>query len=110
MKHLIMLLPVLLCGACGSQPEAEGSSLSDGATVFTFRCDDDWAQCYSAAAKACGKAGYEEVDRSTEGSVSSAGRLQQRVFTEGGRDNSVYDEAVRTEVTSRVITVRCKVR
>ncbi len=108
MKLVILAMLLLSCVACSNQPEVEGSALSDGSTIYTFRCDDDWAQCYSAAAKACGNRGYEELDRAADGSLTNAGRLQPRVFTEGGRDNEVYDESVRADVASRVITVRCK--
>ena len=110
MRTLVFVLAGVLCSACASDPPAEGSALSDGSTAFTFKCDDGWSECYTAARKACGQAGFEEIDRAIDGSLSSSGRLQDRVFTDGGRENQVYDEVLRSEVTSRVITVRCKSR
>lgn len=99
---------MLLCAACASTGSPEGSSLSDGSRVFTLQCDDNWAQCYSAAQKACGSGGFEEIDRVADSSLSNAGRMQSRVFIEGGRENEVYDESVRAEVSRRAITIRCK--
>ena len=108
MKFVTLLTLGILFTACGGTPVPDGSAMSDGSTTFTLRCDDGWAKCYTAAGKACGTAGYEEIDRVVDGSLSNAGRVQSRVFVEGGRDNEVYDEGLRNEVTSRVITIRCK--
>ena len=82
--------------------------MSDGSRVFTLHCDNSWAQCYAAAQKACGSGGFEEIDRVVDSSLSSAGRMQTRVFVEGGRENEVYDESVREEISRRAITIRCK--
>lgn len=108
MKTPAMISASLLCAACAATAVPGGSTLSDGSRVFTLKCDDSWAACYSAAREACGPGGFEEIDRVVDGSLSNAGRMQTRVFIEGGRENEVYDESVRTEVSGRAITIRCK--
>jgi len=108
MRLTIPIAAALICGACTSHPPTEGSTMNDGSTMFTLHCDDGWAGCYSAAAKACGNSGYTEIDRVADGSLTSAGHVQNRVFTGHGRENEIYDEGVREDVTSRVLTIRCK--
>ncbi len=108
MRSAIVLIMLAWLAGCAGEPPTSPFALSDGSSAFTFRCDDGWATCYAAASKTCGGLGYEEIDRARDESLSSAGRLHDRVFTDGGRENQVYSENVRSEVTDRVLTVRCK--
>ena len=81
--------------------------MSDCKTVYSLNCKDAWEDCYTSARKICGVAGFEEIDRVQDGSVTSAGHLQRMHSTEGGADNHVYAENPRNEAFSRVLTIRC---
>ena len=107
MRMLCMILLAACVTACASPPAPEGSALSDGTTVYSLTCKDAWEGCYTSTRKICGDAGFEEIDRVQDGSVTSAGHLQRMHSTEGGADNHVYAENPRNEAFSRVLTIRC---
>jgi hypothetical protein len=103
------ILVVCLLGltACVKDTGHSTSSMSDGSIVHTVRCDDGWDGCYLTASRICGERGFEEVERSIDTSLSSAGRLERMHTVEGGIDQHRYSENPRTESHNRVITIRC---
>ena len=107
MRMLCMIIVGACITACASPPSPEGSALSDGTTVYTLTCEDAWQDCYTSARKICGAAGFEEIDRVQDGSITSAGHLQRMHNTEGGNEKHVYAENPRNEAFSRVLTIRC---
>ena len=82
--------------------------MSDGTIVHTVRCENSWDGCYLAASRICGDQGYEEVARTLDGALSSAGRLERMHTIEGGIDQHRYSENAREETYNRVITIRCE--
>lgn len=108
MRIVFVLLFAYLSAACVGGRTSEPYALSDGSSAVTISCEEGWAQCYATADRTCGAAGYEEIDRATDGALSNAGRVESRVFTGHGRDNQVYREDVRNEVESGVLTIRCR--
>lgn len=107
MRTLCVILFAACVTGCASPPSPEGSALSDGSIVYTLTCKDAWQDCYASARKICGDAGFEEIDRVQDGSVTSAGHLQRMHSTEGGADREVYAENPRNEAFIRVLTIRC---
>lgn len=107
MRLATLLLCVLLGASCAVGRSSEPYVLSDGSRAVTITCEDGWAQCYLTAERLCGSAGYEELDRASNASLSTAGRVEPRVFTGHGLGNEVYREDVRNNVESGTITIRC---
>lgn len=103
------LLPVLFLGftACAKDTGHAVSSLSDGTVVHTLRCEESWDGCYLAAARICGDRGFEEVSRSVDTALSSAGRLERMHTVEGSIEDHRYSENAQAEAYNRVITIRC---
>jgi hypothetical protein len=106
MRQLLVIILFSLA-ACASDSRHAASSMSDGTLIHTIRCENDWDACYLAAGRICGDRGFEEVARSADTSLSSAGRLERMHTTEGGIDRHRYSETPREEGYNRVITIRC---
>lgn len=104
---LILGLCLLLLAACVKDAGHSVSSLSDGSVVHTVRCEDNWDGCYLAAARLCDNRGFQEVDRTTDSALSTAGRLERMHTVEGSIDEHRYSENARAEAYNRVITIRC---
>ena len=107
-KPGLILIMIVLSGCASEKTLPGGTSLSDGTTAYTVKCEDGWVQCHTLASRICGEGGYDEIDRVVDGSVSSAGRLERMHSIEGGIENHTYSESPRAEVFGRVMTVRCK--
>ena len=103
----VLLLGLLGLGGCATSADHAESVMSDGSTVHTIRCEDSWDGCYLTASKICGELGFEEVARTSDGAVSSAGRLERMHTIEGGIEDHRYSENARVEAYNRVITIRC---
>jgi hypothetical protein len=103
------ILFIFLAGltACATDSGHSASTLSDGSVVHTVRCEESWDGCYLTASKICGELGFEEVARTSDGAVSSAGRLERMHTIEGGIEDHRYSENARVEAYNRVITIRC---
>ena len=106
MKFLATL-SLLMLAACAKDASHTVSSLSDGSTVHTVRCEENWDACYLAAARICGDQGFEEVARNIDSALSSAGRLERMHTVEGSIDEHRYSENTETLGYNRVISFRC---
>mgnify|MGYP001546115988 FL=1 len=103
----ILVFCLLSLTACVKDAGHSASSMSDGSTVHTVRCEEGWDACYLTASQICGERGFEEVERSIDTSLSSAGRLERMHTVEGGIDQHRYSENPQAESYNRVITIRC---
>ena len=106
MRTITAFLCVIALTAC-TAPKSKTTGLADGSTAHTVSCESEWDECYRIAAKICGGGEFTELDRATDGSVSSAGHLARRHSVEGGIENHVYSENPREHVFNRVLTFRC---
>jgi hypothetical protein len=104
-KWLVPCLFVL--AACAKDAGHTVSSMSDGSTVHTVRCEESWDGCYLTAARICGDQGFEEVARSIDSALSSAGRLERMHTVEGSIDKHRYSENTEAQGYNRVISFRC---
>ncbi len=104
-KSLLVALVLMFAGCSGKSPDS--LVLTDDTTAYTLVCNEGWPACYSGAEKTCGEAGFEELDRSTDGTVTSAGHLARMHSIEGKRDDHVYSENPRPVVFNRTLTFRC---
>ena len=104
-----MMLIFCLAGltACVTDSSHSASSMTDGSVVHTVHCEDSWNGCYLTASRICGERGFEEVTRSVDGTLSSAGRLERMHSIEGDIEDHRYSENARVENYNRVITIRC---
>ena len=103
------ILFIFLAGltACATDSGHSASTLSDGSVVHTVRCEESWDGCYLTASKICGELGFEEVARTSDGAVSSVGRLERMHTIDEGIEDHRYSENARVEAYNRVITIRC---
>lgn len=106
MKFLL-ITGIVLLGGCATASSQSSGTLSDGSIVHTLTCEDNWDGCYLAAAKICGAQGFEELDRSADGKLTSAGELARMHSTDGSIEDFKYSESPRKEVFNRVLTFRC---
>jgi hypothetical protein len=107
MRTITAALLVVALAAC-STPKSKTTGLTDGSIAHTVSCQSGWDECYLVATKLCGSSRFTELDRVTDGSVSSAGHLARRHTVEGGIENHVYSENPREEVFQHVLTFRCE--
>ena len=104
---LILAVCLLALAACVKDTGHAASSLSDGSVVHTLRCEESWDGCYLAAARLCGDRGFQELGRTVDSALVTAGRLERMHTVEGSIDEHRYSENARAESYNRVITIRC---
>lgn len=107
LRGSVILGPLVWVFGCSTQPSDSAFDLSNGVTAHTFRCPASWEKCYDSANDVCGRKGFEEIDRASAGSITSAGRMDDPANA-NSQGSGVYREDVRQDDYDRVLTVRCK--
>lgn len=105
---LFLLFTMVSCADVASQST---STMSDGATVHAFRCDNNWDACYRAATKVCGEAGFTELDRLPDAGSTAGERLEAlRRADDGVQSRTLPGDGMREVRRDGTLTVRCNER
>lgn len=106
--RIFFTFALLLLAACTNVTSQGTSTLHDGAVMHSFKCDDSWDACYRAAARACGDAGYTEIDRLGGGALTSGERLDRVLRADDGIHSQDLPESMPRDTRSDgVLTIRC---
>ena len=107
MKSFGVPLLFFLIG-CADVASHSKSTMSDGATVHAFRCENNWDACYRAAEKACGAAGFTELERLPDvGSTANEQLEALRRADDGVHSRQLPADGMRHVQRDGTLTVRC---
>ena len=109
MRLALIFLTLGIAGCADVKSHSTGT-LSDGAIVHSFRCDENWDACYRAADKVCGDAGYVELDRAPDRHTTTAHELAERQRADDGVSGKQLPNSIPGNQRVGTLTVRCKLR
>ena len=93
----------LILSSCSVNPAADSPGAASESAIVTLDCKDGWGGCYNQAKQICGGREFDELDRLERGTMTAAGRPEQR-----DSSTQIYREDPRIDVSDRVLTIRCK--
>ena len=103
MKQLLSIVAMTILIGCAPSTIPSDSSNFDRTQAMVLKCSDGLAKCYSTANEICGSRGFDELERTRDGHLTTAGRLDNQ-----GDDRHVYREDPRFEEDLQTIVIRCK--